>query len=66
MIMICIVLSILVLYTQSITTYVDYGEVTDVCRKTVSFYCQDKDDPSKDPGCFVHNNGIDTIINTFY
>lgn len=58
LVMICIILSILVLYTQSVSTYVDYGESTSICQKTVQFYCQDKDDQLLNPGCFVYNDAI--------
>ena len=54
--MICITLSIVVLYTQSVTTYVDYGESTNICQKTVQLYCQDKEDQVLNPGCYVYND----------
>lgn len=52
----------MVLYTQSITSYSNYGEATTTCLKTVQFYCQDKQDPALDPGCFVTEMGKNIIV----
>lgn len=57
--MFLILLSVFTLYTQTLTSLSVYGEQTSICGKVLDFYCSDKDDPSKDPGCF--NNNVDFI-----
>jgi hypothetical protein len=53
LIIVLLLLSILMLYTQTITTYTLYGEHTEMCESVVSIYCSDKHNPYLDPGCFV-------------
>lgn len=48
-----ICLSILLLFTETLASWTDYGEQSKVCEKVVSLYCDGKYDNTKDPGCFV-------------
>eukprot|EP00602_Paraphysomonas_sp_CaronLab_P005023 CAMPEP_0185031144 /NCGR_PEP_ID=MMETSP1103-20130426/18444_1 /TAXON_ID=36769 /ORGANISM="Paraphysomonas bandaiensis, Strain Caron Lab Isolate" /LENGTH=962 /DNA_ID=CAMNT_0027566563 /DNA_START=709 /DNA_END=3597 /DNA_ORIENTATION=- len=51
-----ILLSVFMLYTQTLPTFSHYGEDSYLCGKVLGVYCMDKDDPSLDAGCFVHNS----------
>ena len=53
--MFLIMLSVFVLYTQTLTSLSSYGEKTDICGQVLHLYCNDKDDPMTDPGCFNQN-----------
>jgi hypothetical protein len=53
--MFLIVLSVFVLYTQTLTSLSHYGEETHICGELLHLYCHDKDDPILDPGCFNQN-----------
>ena len=50
-----IVLSVFVIYTQTLTSLSVYGESTDICGKVLQLYCHDKHDPLLDPGCYNQN-----------
>lgn len=48
-----ILLSVLLLYTETLTTWTRYGEGQNICQRVLKKYCPDKLDPQLDPGCFV-------------
>jgi hypothetical protein len=48
-----ICMSIFIMYTQTVTSLTRYGEKASICGALLTYYCQDKDDISMDPGCFV-------------
>lgn len=52
--------SIFVLYTETMTSLSYYGEDASLCGQVMQFYCQDKQSPAQDPGCFVM--GPDGVI----
>jgi hypothetical protein len=47
--------SIMMLYTQTLTSYAPYGESTQICGKVLESYCSNKDENDLDPGCYVHD-----------
>eukprot|EP00602_Paraphysomonas_sp_CaronLab_P010717 CAMPEP_0185039296 /NCGR_PEP_ID=MMETSP1103-20130426/36005_1 /TAXON_ID=36769 /ORGANISM="Paraphysomonas bandaiensis, Strain Caron Lab Isolate" /LENGTH=1209 /DNA_ID=CAMNT_0027578127 /DNA_START=65 /DNA_END=3694 /DNA_ORIENTATION=- len=51
-----ILLSVLMLYTQTLPTFSKYGEDSELCGKVLRVYCMNKDDTALDAGCFVHNS----------
>jgi len=53
---ILILISVLMLYTQTLPSMYDYGEGTNMCGWVLKAYCTDKHDSSLDPGCFVQDN----------
>jgi hypothetical protein len=56
-----ILLSVLMLYTQTVPSFGSYGESSDICGKVLHVYCPNKHNNTLDPGCFVHNiNGTTT------
>ena len=50
-----IMLSVLMLYTQTLPTFSDYGEGSLLCGKVLQRYCDGKNDMSLDPGCYVYD-----------
>ena len=62
-----ILLSVFLLYTQTVPTFGSYGESADICGKVLRVYCPNKYDNSLDPGCFVHDiNGPTTARLRFH
>ncbi len=56
-----ILLSVLMLYTQTVPSLGSYGESSAICGKVLNAYCPNKNNNTLDPGCFVHNvNGATT------
>ena len=53
--LICILFSVFLLYTETLTSYNSYGEQTSYCHNILELYCVDKT-PQSDPGCFVQND----------
>ena len=54
LIIVSIIFSVFVLYTETLTTYNNYGESTSYCEGILELYCVDKT-PILDPGCYVQN-----------
>ena len=50
-----IMLSVLMLYTQTLPTFSYYGEDSVLCGKVLQRYCDGKNDVSLDPGCYVYD-----------
>lgn len=48
-----IMLSVLILYTQTLPSFTTYSESCPLCGTVLQIYCVDKDDPLLDPGCFI-------------
>lgn len=63
---ILIVLSVLMLYTQTLTSFTNYGEDSSLCGIVLQKYCENKNDNTWDPGCFVHNGNISTSAKLKY
>jgi hypothetical protein len=54
-----ILLSVMMLYTQTVPSFGSYGETSDICGEVLRVYCPNKDDMTLDAGCFVHDvNGV--------
>ena len=53
---ILIILSVLVLYTETLASFSHYNEHAPLCGKVLSIYCSDKHNVTLDPGCFVQNH----------
>jgi len=53
-----ILLSIFMLYTETLTSFKTYGESTHICGAILGLYCYDKS-PDTDPGCYMQ--GYDGI-----
>lgn len=51
-----IMLSVLILYTQTLPSFSDYSESAAICGRVVEKYCSNKIDPLLDPGCFVQSS----------
>ena len=49
-----ICLSVFLLFSETLTSFHNYSESTELCGKVLQIYCNSKYDPLKDPGCFVH------------
>jgi hypothetical protein len=60
----CILLSIFILYTETLTSYKQYGEGTASCGIVLQQYCSDKSYHT-DPGCYVYSdyNVVDPSYN---
>jgi hypothetical protein len=55
-IIIAIILSsVMLLYTESLTSYTPYGESQPICGKVMNLYCEDKNSNELDPGCYVQS-----------
>lgn len=52
--MVCVLLSLALLFCQSLTSYQTFGEGTSYCEHSVEIYCKDKT-ANFDPACFVQN-----------
>lgn len=50
-----ILLSVFMLYTQTVPSFGSYGESADICGEVLRVYCPNKHDSTLDPGCFVHD-----------
>jgi hypothetical protein len=61
-ILVLIMLSVLLLFTETIPSWGSFGEDSVYCESVVQAYCVDKFDPILDPGCFAQNN----ITNNLY
>ena len=51
--LILIIWSVFMLYTQTVTSLTLYGESTAICQVVVKLYCSDKFNQTTDEGCFV-------------
>ena len=56
-----IVVSIFMLFTQSLTSFVQYGEQSQICGEVLSIYCEDKS-VLTDPGCYVQGQSGPTNV----
>lgn len=61
-----IMLSVLSLYTQTLPSFSDYSESSDICGRVLNRYCENKKDSSLDPGCFVQDASGPTLIKLKY
>ena len=61
-----ILLSVFMLYTQTVPSFGSYGESADICGKVLRAYCPNKNDNALDPGCFVHNGTAFTDMKLKY
>lgn len=59
--MICVLLSIALLFCQSLTSYQNFGEGTSYCEKAVEIYCREKL-PATDPGCYVQKEDYSGMV----
>lgn len=59
-------LSVFLLFTETLISWADYGEHTHICGKVVQYFCQDKSDPSINPACFVQGADGPTNIHLQY
>jgi hypothetical protein len=50
---ILIILSVALLYWQTMLTYIPHGENSRICAETIEVYCSNKNDPFLDGGCYV-------------
>jgi len=50
-----IVFSILLLFTETLTSFQEFSESGNLCGKVMEIYCSDKNDNTVDPGCFHHD-----------
>lgn len=51
-----ILMSVLMLYTQTVPSFGSYGESTDICGEVLQAYCPSKFDNTLDEGCFAHDD----------
>lgn len=51
-----IILSVILLFSESLVSWANYGEGTKICGEVLKLYCVDKHDPAADPGCFIQRN----------
>lgn len=51
--LILIIWSVFMLYTQTVTSLTLYGESTTRCQEVVKLYCSDKFNQTTDEGCFI-------------
>jgi hypothetical protein len=55
-----IMLSVLLLYTQTLPSFSSYSESGPLCGTVLQIYCEDKEDPLLDPGCFIQSSAGET------
>jgi hypothetical protein len=50
-----IMVSVLMLYTQTLPSFTDYSESATLCGRVLKVYCADKNDMTLDPGCYAQS-----------
>lgn len=58
----CIIITVFILYTQTMQSLTKYGEGEELCKMLAGQYCADKDDLALDPGCFAHDENTLPIM----
>lgn len=57
---VCIILSIILLFWQSLLLFIPHGEGSILCSSVVEIYCANKDSALLDPGCYI-SSSVSTI-----